>query len=302
MRSTRVSTKGTRVLSVVMATAALAIVSASADAGLRHRYSFNDGAFDEPAGTFEDLVGNADGLLYNGASITDGELILPGGAFGVDGAHARLLANGGGGINISGYTNATFEIWGSTSELQLWQRYFDFGGRSNAAPVNGGNTIWVTPNAAGDPGMRFSISNVNLNTQSGFDGEQWADTILLPTPLNTERHIVAAFDGENDVMRLYLDGALVGENTAVTNILELLQDDYALLGASLYDGDPGFAGSINEFRVYDMVMTPAAVLSNFADGPNDPHPLVPEPGSAALAAAAAGCLAGCRRGRKFVRR
>jgi len=150
----------------------------TADAALRHQYTFG-GANVGPGGTFEDLVGNADGKLFGNATISGGELILPGGGAGITGDHARLLADGADGINIFNYNAVTFSTWATTTNINdLWARYFDIGFRNvpdaNAPNDQAANSIFATINALGnfpnDPpgsnaglpfGPRFAISNVN---------------------------------------------------------------------------------------------------------------------------------------------
>jgi len=239
-----------------------------ADAVLRHQYTFNTAA--PVGGTFEDLVGNADGTLFGTASVSGGntgQLILPGGGSGETGNHAALLPNGVDGININTYTNVTFSLWATWNGGGVWQRYLDFGGHSISAPANGGNTIFMTPDAGGgEPsGIRLALSNVDLNTQSGFNNEQ-SISAANPAPVGAERHVVGVFDGASDQMRIYVNGIQVAQNAApVTHMLSLLQTDAAFLGAALYN-DPNFAGSINQFEIYDTALTGAEVVNLFVAG------------------------------------
>jgi hypothetical protein len=248
----------------LLAVVVVASMQSNADAVLRHRYNFNTDV--AALGMFEDLVGNADGTLFGAATVAGGQLVLPGGGAAKAGDHAQLLANGANGININTYTNASFESWVTVNdEAELWARIFDFGGHSISAPTNAGNSIFMTQNAGGANDVRFAISNVDINTQSGFQGEQTANTNTNLVN-GAETHLVGVFNGDANVMQLYVNGALVGTNNNATFQLELLQTDFALLGAALYN-DPSLNGSINDFRVYDHALTTSDIGKNSILGP-----------------------------------
>jgi hypothetical protein len=113
--------------------------------------------------------------------------------------------------------------------------------------------------------------------------EQEADVNESTVPLTGpngltgfERHLVLTYNGSANEMRVYYEGNQVGQHLSATHMLENLQEDFALLGASLYNNDPSFRGTINEFRIYSHALTPADVMNNFLAGP------VPEPASGSL--------------------
>jgi hypothetical protein len=242
------------------------LLAPTAKGALTHKYDFNTDV--AAGGTFQDLAGNADGTLMNGAVISGGALVLNGVGTGITGDHAQLLTSATdptNGIDISSYTNATFAIWATSNGLADWQRYFDFGGKSIDNTANAGNSIWITPNAGGGDGIRFAISNVDINTQSGFNNEQNTSTTEAYPGTGQLHHIVGVFDGDNDVMRVYVDGLQRAQNTMATHELSMLQTDFALLGASLYDPDPSFNGTITEFKVFDNALSPSEVLQEFTN-------------------------------------
>lgn len=264
------------------------LLVATTEASLRHRYDFES---DVPAlGTFEDSVGNADGMLFGNAIISGGQLVLPGGGSGRAGDHARLLADGPGGININTYTNATFAVW-ATSALANppdWSRYFDLGGNSVVRPGDAGSSIFLTVDAAGERQIQMTISNVDPNTEWGLLNFQRIPE-FSGVSMGVPHHVVVTFDGTNDIGRLYVNGALAAELPSLTHQLEVLQTDYALLGASLYAADPSFNGSIDQFEIYDTAFSAEEVLALY---------LVPEPGSLGLWLSGALLWAGPRRGRR----
>jgi hypothetical protein len=87
------------------------------------------------------------------------------------------------------------------------------------------------------------MTNVNINTQTGNLNEDEASTTTTLVPLTgpngvigMQRHVVVTFNGSANQMLLYYEGTQVAQNLAADNMLELLQEDYALLGASLSAG------------------------------------------------------------------
>jgi hypothetical protein len=81
---------------------------------------------------------------------------------------------------------------------------------------------------------------------------------------------------------------LITQSNSITHTMSVLQDDgalpgltdFALIGAALY-GDPGWIGSFNEVRIYDMAASAIDVAHSFVRGPNG-SPIVPEPTAAVL--------------------
>jgi hypothetical protein len=279
----------------------------TAQAVLTHKYTWN-GQTVGTGGTFTPTVGTATGTLFGGATVGGGALILPGvgnGAFAVDDInpngtenvspdHARL-DTGAGGVRIWEYTDVSFEVWATATNLDTWARYFDIGYRNADDPAMGGvvadgsagNSFFATVNAGGafgtappvSPGTGFgvrgAISNVT-GTQAGSANENQTNSFRLPQT-GARHHFAVTFDDAADTMSMYLNGALVGRNTNATHVLSALdwipamggleRTNFALLGAALYN-DPTFEGSITQFEIYDNVRTGAEIFTDYAAGPD----------------------------------
>src|SRR5262249_25005405 len=65
---------------------------------------------------------------------------------------------------------------------------------------------------------------------------------------------------------LYTNGVFSISVTNPVIDLALLQDNFSLLGRSQWGNDPAFNGSIDEFRLYYGLMTPAQISASFAAG------------------------------------
>ncbi len=232
-----------------------------AQATLVNRYSFTTG------GTLAiDSVGGKDGNLMNGATISGGQLVLNAGASGRSAPHVALPAD-----VLSDYTSVSIEFWYTINIDQNWQRVFDFGETDGS---NGGNYIMYTPTSGGtDAGTsRFSITTGGIPGYLEEYGEQWAETDN--SALNVEIHAVCVYDETTSQMRLYQNGVLVDEITtkhSLTNVARSM----ALIGAALYN-DPGYSGTINEFRIYDHVMSDEEVAFNYTLGPDTYNRVVVE--------------------------
>lgn len=85
---------------------------------LRHRYSFDADA--------SDSVGNADLSLQGGASVSGGELVLPGGAYNAGHVAATGAALDEIAATINGAKGVTFESWVKL-DLVDWARLFCIG-------------------------------------------------------------------------------------------------------------------------------------------------------------------------------
>jgi hypothetical protein len=103
-------------------------------------------------------------------------------------------------------------------------------------------------------------------TTSGPAGEAYVDgTAALPT--GTSTHVAVTIN--STTMTLYVNGASVGFET-VTESLSSLDDVNNWLGASQFDADPAFEGSISEFRIYNTALTSAQVQQSYTLGADTP--------------------------------
>ncbi|MGA2245283.1 MAG: LamG-like jellyroll fold domain-containing protein [Verrucomicrobiota bacterium] len=219
---------------------------------LAHRYSFND-----PAGssTFADSVGGADGTLNNATAGNPNSASL-------DGSQLQLDGTGGYGVMPGGLVSTnmqvTVEFWASFSETnEVWTRTFVFGDQINGAADT---TLDYCHYAGGN------YQNLNFATAAGSG---YANN---PSGLNgvTNVHVTAVVDPVNNKMYYYNGTTLMSTpNFTTLPPLSSLMDSLALLGRSLYDGDPALSGSINEFRIYSGVLTPSAIAVNDAAGPDN---------------------------------
>lgn len=223
-----------------------------ARADLVHRYSFTNNATDS--------VGNAHGTLLNGATVSGGNVLLSGGGY------VSLPI----GSTIGSLTGSTFESWVTWETFQPpWSRIFDFG----SGP---GVNMFLTPRndrldggpAIGTP--RFAV------TAGGFSTEQQS-TSANPFPVGSETHVAVTINASDHVGSLYINGTLAAANINLTLTPSSLGNTTNnWLGRSQYPVDPFFAGSINEFRIYDSALSATQIANNFSAGPNSLTP-VPEP-------------------------
>jgi hypothetical protein len=287
-------------LQVSLATVVVAFVifPRQADADLKHRYSFNEGATTDASGrTITDSVSGRNGTVVGAeATATAGELTLPGGPSATQ-AYVDL-PNG----IVSSLTDATFEAWYTMTTAQNWGRIFDFG----STGTGGMNGVELTEPGGGGEGL----DNIFFSASRGTNGNQQrtgvrnndplfgpsgqAGTVSgtemptldtnIPYTLNTQRHVAVVFDSDGGTqpgmasVATYLDGVLVANAptaTAPTNpadtplALNNLNDVNNWLGRSNWTGDANFGGSFNEFRIYDHALNADDVGKSFFFGPDE---------------------------------
>jgi hypothetical protein len=157
---------------------------------------------------------------------------------------------------ISPLVNVTYETWATWQGSGNWQRIFDFG-TSNAGEDNSnGEGGYMFLNA--QP-WRFAVRDIPsngepLNLNNG----------TMPTA--TEYHMVVAYNFTANTSQMYTNGVLAVSGTAPVQVNSI---NYVnnWLGRSQW-GDPMYAGSINEFRIYEGALTAAQVAADYAAGPD----------------------------------
>jgi len=204
---------------------------------LTHRYPFIADA--------SDVIGAAHGSLQGGAVVENDQLVLNGST-----AYADLPD----GI-LAGYESFTIEAWVSNSLTETWSRIFDFG---NNTTVN----MFLTPRADNSGGpIRFAI------TVGGGGGAEQRANGTAALPLNAPTQVAVTLAGNLAV--LYVNGQPVGSNTTMTlSPADLGSTAENYLGRSQYPADPFYDGTIDEFRIYNVALPPALLLTNYLDGPD----------------------------------
>ena len=208
---------------------------------LAHRYSFSETG---GTNTADSAGGPAwTGTLPNGGTFSGGQLTLSSGSS----QYVSLPA----GI-VSTLTNFTIETWVKLNATAGWTRIFDFGNNTTTY-------MFLTPQNGSTSRLRFAI------TTSSSGGEQ---QINGPSALavGAWNHVVVTHNGNLGV--LYLNGVAVGTNSAMTlSPLSLGSTSNNYLGKSQWS-DPYFNGLMDEFRIYNVALSPTEIAATFNLGPN----------------------------------
>ena len=195
---------------------------------------------------FSNNVQDSSGNGYNGTVIQS-----PGYTSGPTGYGSAIELNGASqyvelpiGSVINTLTDCTIATWVKSGDEDLWQRIFDFG-------TDDTSYMFLT-GISGDNTLRFDIritSGTEYQTEVGN---------ILPAGWH---HVAVTIDSGNTTHTLYLDGSVVGQNTeAVLTPSDLGVTTQNWLGRSQYEADPYFGGFIDEFYIYDRVLSQAEVL------------------------------------------
>ncbi len=218
---------------------------------LIHRYSFTSDA--------SDSVGTANGTLEGDAVCSNGAVVLDGNAY------VQLPAN-----FVTNLTNVTFEFWLTWNGGGQWQHIFDFGNNDGANGNGFGNAfhdinlVAKDGGAATDGGNHLAVIVINSN------GVQ-SQVSVPPLTTGVEHAVVWTYDTPSTTAEIYVDGALAGYSTDMTDTFAGFDDSpNCWLGQSQYgpNQDPDFNGTIDEFRIYNGTFTSRQAAFDYLNGPN----------------------------------
>jgi len=153
---------------------------------------------------------------------------------------------------FKGVTATTIATWVKLNADLQWNRIFDFG------------------NGLGDPDARFMYLTTNKAAFGVFFSMYGGSGAREPTistgtflPLNVWKH-VAVTVGNGGKRAIYLDGFPAAEATTLDvppSELEPLSAVSYLGKSRFVNDDPGLNGTLDEFMVYDRVLTPAEIAA-----------------------------------------
>lgn len=210
---------------------------------------------DETSGTTAgDASGNSlAGTLFNGASAGYlGKVLRAVKLDGVD-DHVRL------GPGYADYSSGlTMAFWANPSTIGIWARFLELGN----APASD-NILFAR--AVTSDTLAFEVY---VGGASG--GQVTADGAIV---LNQWQHYVAAMEASGLTI-LYRNGMPVATNT--TGVPNNVTRTNNFLGRSNWGGDGYYGGKLDDVRIYNRVLSAAAVQALAAGaGPDDTDPAIP---------------------------
>ena len=225
-------TPSTPRLSACLVTLSLTV---AAQAGLIHRYSFNDGAA-------KDSVGHVDGKLMGaGARIAGGRLLL---LNDVGGARDKESYLEFAGSVLPAKGSVSLAVWFTARDIGSFARVINFGASEGSEGVQ---FIYFSPHIE-DGSSRAAITGSDVSSKTNQDFMALDDG---------QPHLVAiVIDGTAKKLRVFVDGKEpnpavdLGENT-----LDKVKPVQNWLGRSSFSADPALSATIDELRVYDHALS-----------------------------------------------
>jgi len=140
----------------------------------------------------------------------------------------------------------TISVWVKPDALDTWARVWDFGTNTNY-------NMFLTDKAS-DGYVRFAI-------KAGGDEQRINTTKTLA--INKWTHIAVTKSG--NTAKMYINGSLVGSNTAMTlNPSDLGYTEQNYVGKSQWP-DPMFKGTIDELQIYNRALSQTEIVKQVQD-------------------------------------
>lgn len=213
--------------------------------GLVHQYTFDDG-------TANDSVGQAHGTLIGDAKIVDGSLVLDG-----DGDWMDMPGDI---IALNTFSELSIEIRftsvaGGNTGFHMLAAFGEEG--TGANPGYGYKYLFITP-ARGD-----NVSRVAIQTSS-MDADPWSEETGVSAAIEhddgLEHHFVCTVNATD--IAFYIDGEPIGSAAlAVGNEIAGIGTAAAHIGKGVYNVDPLWTGLVDEFNIYNRVLSDDEIKS-----------------------------------------
>jgi hypothetical protein len=207
---------------------------------LTHIWTFEDG-------TTKDGIGTADGVLRQGATIVDGDLVMS--------DTGQYMEMPGDVISINSYSEVSVAAWFTSGKLAnpSYTMLYYFGGDANGV---GGDGFFFTA-ARQDDKCRAAISCGNYTEpylyETGVD--------YLPELDSGNIHHVVSYITATEI-GLYIDGEFIGSATLEgNNSIANLSNDRAYLAKGGYFWDPEWIGRIHECSIYDKALSADDIMA-----------------------------------------
>lgn len=216
---------------------------------LAHRWSFTTDATDSVGSATAELIGA-------NTKVEGGNLVLPGGT--PRSAYAKVPI----GATMASASSLTVEAWFTPATAgQTWSKVWMFG--TQGASVGQSTFIDFTPHSGitpPAPSVSFRSAVQVVDTRAAPPGNPPAPAAA------TKYHTVVTFDSAADLISIYIDGSLVDSVAWTGEIFELGNTVENYIGAAVIFGDPDWAGTIGEMRIWRGAFTSANAAVSFSSG------------------------------------
>ena len=148
------------------------------------------------------------------------------------------------GTLMSTLSSATFSTWVNFDRTgaQSWQRIFDFGSSTT-------NYLFLCPRTGTNGVMRFAIRMTTSTAES---------IINTPATLPTGwHHVAVVIDGTARTVQIRLDGESMASGATLVVPSDLGVTTQNWLGRSQYEADGYYLGMVDEFRIFNRVLSTA---------------------------------------------
>lgn len=138
----------------------------------------------------------------------------------------------------------TITLWVKWSNMQNWQRIFDFGNDPE-------HYMFLTPANSYTGVMRFAIKN---------GGDEQTVDCKQKLPLSVWKHVAVVIG--NDSTTIYIDGQKAGSSTGITIKPSDIHPSLNYIGRSQFSADPYFRGYLDECRIYNYALSADDVVQD----------------------------------------